>query len=86
MNRSGMLIALTGVLGGVIGLVTQGLAGTSPSQSTLRRRAMVSCMTKQMTASKTISYNEATKLCKEQQKAQNASLVANNPQRRTSER
>jgi hypothetical protein len=82
MNRTAMLIALIGV----IGLVAQGLAGTSPSQSTLRRRAMVSCMTKQMSASKTISYNEATKICKEQWKAQNASLVASNPQRRTNER
>jgi hypothetical protein len=43
-------------------------------------------MTKQMTASKTISYNEASKVCREQQKAQNAGLVASNPRRRTDQR
>jgi len=32
-------------------------------------------MSKQMSASKTLSYNEATKLCKAQVKSQSATLV-----------
>jgi hypothetical protein len=33
-------------------------------------------MSKQMSASRTISYNEASKLCKQQIKTQNASLAS----------
>ena len=43
---------------------------TSPS-----RRQLSGCMTKQMTASRTISYNEASKVCKDQLKSQNDALV-----------
>ena len=35
-------------------------------------------MTKQMSASRTISYNEATKVCKDLIKSQNGSIVASN--------
>src|SRR5882757_11064473 len=39
------------------------------------KRLLIACMSKQMSASKTLSYNEATKLCKAQVKSQSATLV-----------
>jgi len=39
------------------------------------KRQLVLCMTKRMSDSKTLSYNEATKLCKEQLEAQRVTLT-----------
>ncbi len=40
------------------------------------KHQLIACMTKRMSASKTISYNEATKVCKEQLKAQTPTLAS----------
>jgi hypothetical protein len=42
------------------------------------KRLLISCMTKQMAASRTISYNEATKVCKELIKSQRDEVIASN--------
>ncbi len=62
----------------MLGLTGQLLAADSPSQASLNRRQLASCMTKQMNASRTISYNDAAKVCKLQQKSQNGNLAVNN--------
>lgn len=48
-------------------------AALSRAQSA--KRLLVVCMNREMSASKTISYNEATKLCKAQIKTQSATLT-----------
>jgi hypothetical protein len=40
------------------------------------RHQLTACMTKQMSASKTISYNDASKLCKQQLQAQTPTLAS----------
>lgn len=74
MNRSaiGVVIAAS-VL--VHALAT---AATPVSQATLNRRQLASCMTKQMAASRTISYNQASKVCKARLKAPEEGLSASN--------
>jgi hypothetical protein len=66
------------------------LAGPSPSAS-INHRRMADCMTREMTASRTLSYYAAQSLCadhlkaqerpkaQEQLKAQNVKVVANDP-------
>jgi hypothetical protein len=71
MNRIFPLLAMTSAL--LIGIRTF----ADPTSAAMNRRQMVSCMTKQMSASKTISYNEATKLCRDQLKSQNGSVATN---------
>jgi hypothetical protein len=48
-------------------------AGPRPPSS---RRVLLACMTKQMTVSRTISYNEATAVCKAQLKARDPALAS----------
>jgi hypothetical protein len=43
----------------------QTLAAPPPSQSAQMKRQMADCMTKKMSANRTLSYNEARKGCKE---------------------
>jgi hypothetical protein len=67
------MVAMTGAV--FVGI--QALAADPASPSPSNRRQLASCMTKQMSASRTISYNEATKVCKDQLKSQNDRLAAN---------
>jgi len=53
------------------------VAVKSMSPSAMHKRQLVGCMARQMSASKTISYNEAAKLCKDQLKSRNDSWAAN---------
>jgi hypothetical protein len=50
--------------------------GNSISHPLSPKHQLIACMTKQMSASKTISYNEATKVCKAQLKAQTPTLAS----------
>jgi hypothetical protein len=52
---------------------SQALAGGPSRQSTLHMRQLKICMAKRMVADKTIAYNEAKKMCAEQQRARNES-------------
>ena len=54
-------------------------AATPPvSQATLNRRQLSECMTREMAASRTISYYAASKLCRDRIKAQAEDLSAGN--------
>ena len=57
----------------VIGVVFAGpkaLGGDAQSQSALNKRQMIGCMNKRMSASRTVSYNDAKKACIARQKPQ----------------
>ena len=51
--------------GGLMLIGAQSVAAPPPSPSTQMKRQMAECMTKRMTANKTLSYNDARKGCKE---------------------
>jgi hypothetical protein len=71
MKRVITVLATTGV----ILLSAQALAIDSMSQSKIDRRHMIQCMTKRMMGDRTLSYNAAARVCKDELKAQNG-LVA----------
>jgi hypothetical protein len=66
------------VLGAALLYGSEAMATSTESQSVIARRQLSACMTKQMQASRTLSYNEATKLCKERLKSQTDGLTARN--------
>ena len=71
MIRSGTLLALIGAAGvGIQALAVDLNRPVSP------RRQLAVCMNKQMSASRTISYNEATAVCKAQLKAKEPTLAS----------
>jgi len=45
------------------------------NHSVSSKHQLIACMTKRMSASRTVSYNDAAKLCKDQLKAQNSSVT-----------
>jgi len=49
-----------------------------PSQATVRHRQLVSCMSKRMASSQTLSYNDAAKACTAQIKAGEVVSLATN--------
>ena len=55
----------------------QALAVNPPDSSRIARRQLVDCMMKRMSADKVVSYNDASKACKDQLKAQNDKLASN---------
>jgi len=65
MNR-----ILTGIaIGGAAFFGAQALAGDAPGQSTSKRqmvKEVITCVKGRMSSSRTISYNEAFKSCREQ--------------------
>jgi hypothetical protein len=70
MNRMFTVVALTGVI--FVG--ARALAADSANQPTMSKRQLIAqvvgCMKKQMSASNSISYNAAMKVCKEQMSRQ----------------
>ncbi|MHB8477467.1 MAG: hypothetical protein ACYDBZ_14390 [Steroidobacteraceae bacterium] len=62
-----LAVALTGALAGA-----QALAADASTQNTsvVNKRLMLGCMTKRMSASRTVSYNDAKKACIAQLKPQ----------------
>lgn len=72
MNRWVRMIVL---MGGA-GCAVQTLAVEPVNRPPSPRRLLVACMSKQMAASRTISYNEATALCKARLKAGEAALAS----------
>jgi hypothetical protein len=76
MNRA---LAAMGVIGALL-LGAQAVAVDSTNPPTARRQLM-DCMNRRMSANKTLSFNQATKVCKEQQKAKDAALASNNLQK-----
>jgi hypothetical protein len=64
---------------GLIFIGTQALALDAPSRSAINRRQLKDCMMERMTANKTMSYIEATKVCNDQIKAQSVHAASNVP-------
>lgn len=59
-----------------LGLWTGGAsAADAASHAPSSKRQLAMCMTKRMSDNRTLSYNDATKLCKEQLEAQRAPLT-----------
>jgi hypothetical protein len=55
-------------------------AGAEPmSQSAINKRALTGCMTKRMSADRTLSYNAAMRACKELTQSPKEALAANSP-------
>lgn len=71
-------LAVGVVIGASLVVANSASATTAAHQAMLIRHQLSDCMTKQMAASKTISYYEALKVCKERLKAQAAGLSASN--------
>jgi hypothetical protein len=71
MIRRGTLFALVGA----VGMTFQALA-VDPNRPVSPRRQLAVCMNKQMSASRTISYNDATAVCKAQLKAKAPTLAS----------
>jgi hypothetical protein len=57
---------------------TGAMALTPASQAIVNRRLVSNCMSRQMAASRTLSYNEASKLCKDRIKSEADALSASN--------
>lgn len=75
MNRVLTVIATAGVM--LVG--AQAIAVDSAGQSRIPRRQMMDCMMKRMSSDKSLSYNEATKVCKDLLRTQNDKLASNTP-------
>jgi hypothetical protein len=71
MIRRGTLFALVGA----VGMTFQALA-VDPNRPVSPRRQLAVCMNKQMSASRTISYNQATAVCKAQLKPKAPALAS----------
>jgi len=69
-------VAVCGMAAMGLAWAADGARATEPSPRPVSaKRQMVMCMTKRMSDSKTLSYNDAAKLCKEQLQAQRATLT-----------
>jgi hypothetical protein len=76
-GSAGMRVALgVSVMLAVTGSIAPSMAADSGNRPPSTRHQLMMCMTKRMSASKTISYNEATKVCKAQLKSQSATLAS----------
>jgi hypothetical protein len=75
MNR---LLAVTG-LGSALIIGAQALAVQPPSQSPGHKRELSDCMTRRMSANRSLSYNEALKACKDQTKDRKTTTASINP-------
>jgi hypothetical protein len=63
------------ILGTLVAVEHSSATGTL-SPAALLKRQIVDCMTKRMTTNQSISYNEASRLCKAQLQPQNSALVS----------
>jgi hypothetical protein len=79
MIRNGRLFALIGAAG--MGLQAMAVDLNRPVSP---RRQLATCMNKRMSASRTISYIEATAMCKAQLKAKAPTLAASIQPKQTS--
>jgi enoyl-CoA hydratase/carnithine racemase len=76
MNFRWIVTAACGMTAVGLGLWAGGAgAADASSHPPSAKRQLIMCMTKRMSDSRTLSYNDATKLCKEQLQAQRATLA-----------
>jgi hypothetical protein len=66
---------------GVAGVLIMGAQAIADprSQPPTARRQLLDCMSRRMSADKTLSYNEAAKRCKEQAKNKGATMISSDP-------
>ena len=81
MNRALIAIGVTSALL----MVAQACADPANRPQTPRRQLM-DCMSRRMSADRTLSYNDAVKRCKEQMKTQDAAVISSNPAKPASTR
>jgi hypothetical protein len=67
------------ILAGATSLTAPSFASDPAATPLTVKRQMVDCMTKRMTANRTLSYNSATQLCKDALQVQKAALASNTP-------
>jgi len=79
MIRRGTLFALIGAAG----IAFQAMAA-DPNRPVSPRRQLTACMNRQMSASRTISYNQATAVCKAQSKPKAPALASSAPPKQAS--
>jgi hypothetical protein len=72
MSRAWRIVVMLSMASVSLQAVAVDPIGHAPSP----KRLLIACMSKQMSASRTLSYNEATKLCKAQLKSQSATLAS----------
>jgi hypothetical protein len=72
MSRAWRIVVMVSMASVSVQAVAVDPIGHAPSP----KRLLIACMSKQMSASKTLSYNDATKLCKAQLKSQSATLAS----------
>ena len=71
-----MMVTACGIVVMGLGLAAAGArAAEVNSRPVSAKRQLVLCMSKRMSDSKSLSYNDATKLCKEQLEAQRVTLT-----------
>jgi hypothetical protein len=78
MSKRRKIVLAAGVmlLCGELLLSGEALAVDQASRPLSPKRQLIACMNRQMAASRQISYNEATKVCKTQLQAQSATLTS----------
>lgn len=67
-------------------MVGQACAADPGNRPQTPRRQLMDCMTRRMSADRTLSYNEAVKRCKEQMKTKDAAALSSNPAKPASPR
>ena len=76
MNFRRIVAAACGMALMSLGLVAEYASAADANARPLSaKRQLAMCMTKRMSDSRTLSYNDATKLCKEQLEAQRVTLA-----------
>jgi hypothetical protein len=71
-----MSVIMVGLATVSVVLMSARAAADPASHPASARHQLMACMTKHMSASKTLSYNEATRVCKAQMKSQSATLAS----------
>jgi hypothetical protein len=71
MNRALIAIGVTSAL-----LMVGQVCADPPNRPQTLRRQLMDCMTRRMSADRTLSYNEAVKRCKEQMKTKDAAVIS----------
>jgi hypothetical protein len=70
------ILAVMAVAGAML-ICSDALADESASRSRIARRQMADCIIKKMSANRMVSFNEATKACKDLAKADENELASN---------
>jgi hypothetical protein len=79
MKRLMTAIALTIGLGGAVLIGAHAVAAPPSSQAALVKRQINDCMTRRMGANRTLSYNDAMRMCKERVQPAKEALASISP-------